>query len=51
MIHAFQLQLLDEAERGQGGDQIYQVNIQLFPFTTEVATAPDELPNPSVEEK
>jgi uncharacterized protein (TIGR02147 family) len=33
LIHAFQLQLLDEAERSGTGDQIYQVNIQLFPFT------------------
>ncbi|RYZ48818.1 MAG: TIGR02147 family protein, partial [Proteobacteria bacterium] len=33
MIHAFQLQILDEAERSQDGDQVYQVNIQLFPFT------------------
>jgi uncharacterized protein (TIGR02147 family) len=33
MIHAFQLQLLDEAERASGKDQVYQVNIQLFPFT------------------
>jgi len=33
MIHAFQLQLLDEAERAGPGDEIYQVNIQLFPFT------------------
>ncbi|RYZ83371.1 MAG: TIGR02147 family protein, partial [Proteobacteria bacterium] len=33
MIHAFQLQLLDEAERSGEGDQVYQINIQLFPFT------------------
>ncbi|MBC7659208.1 MAG: TIGR02147 family protein [Chitinophagaceae bacterium] len=33
MIHAFQLQLLDEAERCEASDQVYQVNIQLFPFT------------------
>lgn len=33
MIHAFQLQILDEAERSQDGDQVYQMNIQLFPFT------------------
>lgn len=32
MIHAFQLQLLDEAER-TSGDEVVQVNIQLFPFT------------------
>jgi uncharacterized protein (TIGR02147 family) len=33
MIHTFQLQLLDEADRGGVGDEIYQINIQLFPFT------------------
>jgi uncharacterized protein (TIGR02147 family) len=33
MIHAFQLQLLDEAKRSGGGDEVYQINIQLFPFT------------------
>lgn len=33
MIHAFQQQLLDEAERCGDADQIYQINIQLFPFT------------------
>ncbi len=33
MIHAFQIQLLDEAERCEKSDQVYQVNIQLFPFT------------------
>lgn len=33
MIHAFELQLLDEAERSGGGDQVFQINIQLFPFT------------------
>ncbi len=33
MIHAFQLQLLDEAERAGPGEEIYQINIQLFPFT------------------
>jgi uncharacterized protein (TIGR02147 family) len=33
MIHSFQLQLLDEAERAGSGDQVYQINIQLFPFT------------------
>ncbi len=33
MIHAFQLQLLDEAEKATDGDEVYQVNIQLFPFT------------------
>ncbi|MBC7531867.1 MAG: TIGR02147 family protein [Oligoflexus sp.] len=33
MIHTFQLQLLDEAERAGTGDQVYQINIQLFPFT------------------
>lgn len=33
MIHTFQLQLLDEADRDEAGDQVYQVNIQLFPFT------------------
>lgn len=33
MIHSFQLQLLDEAERSGSGDQVYQINIQLFPFT------------------
>lgn len=33
MIHNFQLQLLDEAERSGEGDQVYQINIQLFPFT------------------
>jgi len=33
MIHSFQLQLLDEAERAGTGDQVYQINIQLFPFT------------------
>ncbi len=33
MIHTFQLQLLDEAERAGSGDEIYQINIQLFPFT------------------
>ncbi len=33
MIHTFQLQLLDEADRAGSGDQVYQVNIQLFPFT------------------
>lgn len=35
LIHAFQLQLLDEAEKAGVGDQVYQVNIQLFPFTGE----------------
>lgn len=33
LIHAFQKQLLDEAERSENRDQIYQINIQLFPFT------------------
>lgn len=33
MIHAFQLQLLDTAEKAGSGDQVFQVNIQLFPFT------------------
>lgn len=33
MIHAFQVQLLDEAERSGIGDQVYQINFQLFPFT------------------
>jgi len=33
MIHTFQLQLLDEADRDGVGDEIYQINIQLFPFT------------------
>ena len=33
MIHAFQLQLLDEAERAGAGDEVIQINIQLFPFT------------------
>lgn len=33
MIHAFQIQLLDEAERCEKSDQVYQINIQLFPFT------------------
>lgn len=33
MIHTFQLQLLDEASRSGVGDQVYQINIQLFPFT------------------
>jgi uncharacterized protein (TIGR02147 family) len=38
MIHAFQLQLLDAADRSGGGDQVYQINIQLFPFTDEDAS-------------
>lgn len=33
MIHAFQLQLMDEADKAGEGDQVYQINIQLFPFT------------------
>ena len=33
MIHTFQIQLLDEAERCEKSNQVYQVNIQLFPFT------------------
>lgn len=33
MIHTFQLQLLDEAQRAGVGDQVYQINFQLFPFT------------------
>jgi uncharacterized protein (TIGR02147 family) len=32
LIHAFQIQLLDEAEKSPG-DEVYQLNIQLFPFT------------------
>jgi uncharacterized protein (TIGR02147 family) len=32
MIHAFQTQLLDAAEKSPG-EQVYQINIQLFPFT------------------
>lgn len=35
MIHVFQLQLLDEAEKPSKADQVFQVNIQLFPFTDE----------------
>jgi hypothetical protein len=34
MIHAFQTSILDEAER-HPGDQVFQVNIQLFPLTDE----------------
>jgi uncharacterized protein (TIGR02147 family) len=33
MIHSFQVQLVDEAEKGGIGDEIYQINIQFFPFT------------------
>ncbi len=33
MIHAFQTQLLDEAEKAGPGDQVFQINMQLFPFT------------------
>lgn len=33
LIHAFQLQILDEAEKASKKDQVYQINIQLFPFT------------------
>lgn len=33
LVHTFQLQLLDEAEKAGDGDQVYQINIQLFPFT------------------
>jgi uncharacterized protein (TIGR02147 family) len=33
MIHTFQLQLLEAAESSGGGDQVYQMNIQWFPFT------------------
>lgn len=33
LIHAFQTQILDEAERSGAGDQVVQLNIQLFPFT------------------
>lgn len=38
MVHAFQLQLLDEAAKAGSGDQVYQINIQLFPFTDENET-------------
>jgi uncharacterized protein (TIGR02147 family) len=51
MIHAFQLQLLDEAERAGAGDQVYQVNIQLFPFTTSLAAKPDDGDEAKGEEK
>jgi uncharacterized protein (TIGR02147 family) len=34
MIHAFQSSILDEAER-HPGDQVFQVNVQLFPLTEE----------------
>lgn len=33
MVNTFQLQLLDEAEKCKTGDQVIQINIQLFPFT------------------
>jgi uncharacterized protein (TIGR02147 family) len=33
MIHSFQVQLVDEAEKSGIGDEIYQINIQFFPFT------------------
>lgn len=35
MIQAFQTELLEEAEADNTGDQIYQINLQLFPFTEE----------------
>lgn len=33
MINDFQTRLLEEAEKDAGGDQVFQVNVQLFPFT------------------
>jgi len=33
MIHAFQLQLFEEAEKSEAPDKVVQINIQLFPVT------------------
>lgn len=33
MIHTFQLQLLEEAEKSRSPDKVVQINIQLFPVT------------------
>ncbi len=33
MIHAFQLQILEEAEKSVAPDKVIQINIQLFPVT------------------
>lgn len=33
MLRAFQMQLLDEASAAGPGEQVYQINMQFFPFT------------------